>query len=62
MALRACRDCGAEISTGALHCPHCGRATGKGVRDVTMAFGIGCWLPLLVLFALVVALIWTTSG
>lgn len=25
MALRACPDCGAEMSTGAMRCPNCGR-------------------------------------
>lgn len=43
MAMRACRDCGAEISTRASACPRCGRPTMGLGRKLFNAFGL-LWL------------------
>jgi hypothetical protein len=39
MALKACKECGHEISTEATTCPHCGKKNPTGVRTSPIALG-----------------------
>jgi tRNA_anti-like len=44
MALTACKECGHEVSSGAKHCPHCGKRQGMS-RWAKLGIGLGClWL------------------
>ena len=60
MALKPCRECGAEISTTAKHCPQCGAPSkAQAVQSAGMSMiGAGCALmialPLLILFFLLI--------
>lgn len=59
MAMKKCKECGQEVSTGAKACPHCGvqDPTGKAKK----IFKYGC-LPMLGIFAvLVIALVGAVS-
>jgi hypothetical protein len=52
MSLKACRECGKDVSTGAANCPHCGashptNATSKGARSC-----LGCLTVVVVISAI----------
>lgn len=51
MALKQCRECGGEVSTSALRCPHCGADLKPGATRA------GC-LVFLLFAGPVVAFIW----
>jgi RNA polymerase subunit RPABC4/transcription elongation factor Spt4 len=52
MALKKCKECGAEISSSATACPKCGApSTGKTLQD------IGCSLILIPIFIIILVLV-----
>lgn len=53
MALKPCRECGKEVSTGAPKCPHCGAKSPtesalshglKGILSGLVLIGLGVWI------------------
>jgi hypothetical protein len=57
MAIKACRECGKQVSTEAKACPHCGAAAPTGPSVGQQAASIGC----LTLVVAVGALVWIGS-
>lgn len=54
MSLIACRECGKEISSDAVNCPHCGAGTPKAKNRKD-------WIIVIGIIAAVAVLLWLIS-